>query len=172
MSEGQFLSFACASTTTCASSSRARSLNATVTGPQAMIDIENGYKNETRDIEFFKIDAAKKVTVSRARRRQAAAYYNDNKASFMTPDTASSTCSWPAQATSRRRSSSRTKELKASYEADKATYDTPEKRRVQQIAFKDKATAEAARDALVKGTKNFMDVAKDNAQRKATSIWA
>ncbi len=52
-------------------------------------------------------------------------------------------------------------ELKTFYEENKATYDTPERRRLQQIAFKDKATAEAARADIEAGKKNFLEVAKD-----------
>ena len=135
-------------------------LGATVV-PQAMIDIENGYKNETRDIAFFKIDAAKKVTVAEPDEAKLLAYYNDNKASFMTPEYRKYNV-LVATATDLKKDVTITdEELKASYESEKETYDTPEKRRVQQIAFKDKAAAEAAREALVKGTKNFMDVAKE-----------
>ena len=42
----------------------------------------------------------------------------------------------------------------------KKDYNTPERRRVQQIAFKDKAAAEAAKKAIA-GGKSFADVAKE-----------
>jgi peptidyl-prolyl cis-trans isomerase D len=51
-------------------------------------------------------------------------------------------------------------EIKAAYESEKATYDTPERRRIQQIAFKDRAAAEAARKAIDAG-KSFVDAAKE-----------
>lgn len=141
-------------------------LNATVT-PQAMIDIENGYKNETRDIDFFKIDAAKKITVPEPDDGKLQAYYNDNKASFMTPEYRKFNVLVATAGDLKKDVVVTDEELKASYESDKATYDTPEKRRVQQIAFKDRATAEAAREALVKGSKNFMDVAKDSGAKES-----
>ena len=51
-------------------------------------------------------------------------------------------------------------ELKTAYQETKATYDKPERRRIQQISFKDKAAAEAARKDVVDNKKNFVDVAK------------
>ncbi|OYW53563.1 MAG: peptidylprolyl isomerase [Hyphomicrobium sp. 32-62-53] len=141
-------------------------LGATVV-PQAMIDIENTYKNETRDIAFFKIDTAAKVTPPEPDDAKLQTYYNDNKASFMTPEYRKYNVLVAMASDLKKDVVVTDEELKASYESEKETYDTPEKRRVQQIAFKDKAAAEAARDALVKGTKNFMDVAKDNGAKES-----
>lgn len=141
-------------------------LGATVV-PQAMIDIENAYKNETRDIDFFKIDAAAKITIPEPDDAKLQAYYNDNKASFMTPEYRKYNVLVAMASDLKKDVVVTDEELKASYESEKETYDTPETRRVQQIAFKDKAAAEAARDALVKGTKNFMDVAKENGAKES-----
>ncbi|MBA4130885.1 MAG: peptidylprolyl isomerase [Hyphomicrobium sp.] len=141
-------------------------LGATVV-PQAMIDIENAYKNETRDIAFFKIDSAAKVTIAEPDDAKLQTYYNDNKASFMTPEYRKYNVLVAMASDLKKDVVVTDEELKASYESEKETYDTPEKRRVQQIAFKDKAAAEAARDALVKGSKNFMDVAKDNGAKES-----
>jgi peptidyl-prolyl cis-trans isomerase D len=141
-------------------------LNATVT-PQAMVDIENGYKNETRDIEFFKIDAGQKVSVPEPDDAKLQAYYKDNTASFMTPEFRKFNVLVASAGDLKKEVTVTDEELKASYEAEKETYDTPEKRRVQQISFKDKPTADAAREALIKGTKNFMDVAKDNGAKES-----
>ncbi len=141
-------------------------LGATVV-PQATIDIDNAYNNETRDIEFFKIDAAKMVTVAEPDEAKLQAYYNDNKASFMTPEYRKFNVLVATASDLKKDVAVTDDELKASYLSEKETYDTPEKRRVQQIAFKDKAAAEAARDALVKGSKNFMDVAKENGAKES-----
>jgi peptidyl-prolyl cis-trans isomerase D len=51
-------------------------------------------------------------------------------------------------------------EAQAAYENTKQDYNTPERRRVQQIAFKDKAAAEAAKKAIA-GGKSFGDAAKE-----------
>lgn len=141
-------------------------LGATVV-PQAMIDIENGYKNETRDIEFFKIDVAAKVKTPEPDDAKLQTYYNDNKSSFMTPEYRKYNVLVATASDLKKDVAVTDDELKASYESEKETYDTPEKRRLQQIAFKDKAAADAAREAIVKGTKNFMDVAKDNGAQES-----
>jgi peptidyl-prolyl cis-trans isomerase D len=49
-------------------------------------------------------------------------------------------------------------DIKASYEATKDTYDTPETRKLQQVAFPDKAAADKAYAALSKA-KNFVEEA-------------
>jgi peptidyl-prolyl cis-trans isomerase D len=141
-------------------------LNATVI-PPAMIDIENNYKNETRDIDFFKIDAAKKITIPEPDDGKLQAYFNENKASFMTPEYRKFNVLVATAGDLKKDVAVSDEELKASYESEKDTYDTPEKRRIQQIAFKDKATAEAAREAIVKNSKNFMDVAKENGAKES-----
>lgn len=133
---------------------------ASTVAPEAMIAIENAYKNETRNIEFFKIDAAK-ITVPEPDEAKLLAYYNENKAGFMTPEFRRYNVLAAAVSDLKKEVTITDEELKASYESEKDTYDTPEKRRVQQIAFKDRASAETARAALDKGTKNFMDVAKE-----------
>jgi peptidyl-prolyl cis-trans isomerase D len=58
-------------------------------------------------------------------------------------------------------------EVKAAYTETKDTYDKPERRRLQQIAFKDKATAEAARKDIADGKKNFLDVAKEQGAQES-----
>jgi peptidyl-prolyl cis-trans isomerase D len=60
-------------------------------------------------------------------------------------------------------------EIAKEYEAAKDSYNTPEKRRIQQIAFKDKESAEAALKALRDGTKTFGDVVKE-AGAKASDV--
>ncbi len=135
--------------------------------PQAMLDINNAFNNETRDIEFFKIDAEKMAAVADPDEAKLLAYYNDNKASFMTPEFRKFNVLVASAADLKKEVAVTDEEIKASYESEKETYDTPEKRRVQQIAFKDRAAAEAAREALVKGTKNFMDVAKETGAQES-----
>src|SRR5262249_7107751 len=57
-------------------------------------------------------------------------------------------------------------EIAAKYEETKNDYNTPERRRIQQITFKDKAAAAAAKTALA-GGKSVGDVAKDAGAKDA-----
>lgn len=135
-------------------------LAGTVT-PQAMIDIAIAYRNETRNIEFFKIDAAKSVTVPEPDDARLMTFFDEQKSTFMTPEYRAYNALVATTEELKKEVVLSEDELKAAYTDQKDTYDSPERRRVQQIAFKDRATAEAARETLVKGTKNFMDVAKE-----------
>lgn len=128
--------------------------------PKEFLKINNAYNNETRTIEFFKMDASK-ITVSEPDEAKIKAYYEENKQDFMRPEYRKFSVLVASTEDLKKEVQVSDEDLKASYEADKDSYDTPERRRVQQIAFKDKAAAEAAREALVKGSKNFMDVAKE-----------
>ncbi len=58
-------------------------------------------------------------------------------------------------------------EIASEYEDTKTSYNTPERRRVQQIAFKDKQAAEAAKDALKSGKKTFGEIAKEAGAKDA-----
>jgi peptidyl-prolyl cis-trans isomerase D len=142
-------------------------LAATVT-PKAIIDIQHNFNSETRTLEFFKIDAAK-VTVPAPDDAKLKAYYEENKAQYMTPEYRKFSALVATIEDLKKEVTIPDDELKKTYEETKADYDKPEKRRIQQIAFKDKAAAEAAREALTKGGKNFMDVAKD-AGAKETDV--
>ena len=51
-------------------------------------------------------------------------------------------------------------EIATNYDETKESFATPERRRVQQLTFKDKAAAEAAKTAI-DGGKNFMTVAQE-----------
>ncbi len=134
-------------------------LGATVT-PKAAVDIMNNWEREARAIEFVKIDASK-VNVAEPDDAKLKAFYEENKSRYMTPAYRKFSTLAVTVDDLKKDVQISDDELKATYAETKATYDRPEKRRIQQIAFKDKAAAEAARKELVDGKKNFLDVAKD-----------
>ncbi len=135
-------------------------LSATVT-PKAMVDITHGWRNETRSLEFFKIDAAKAVTVPEPTEDKLNAFYDEQKTAYMTPEFRKFGALVATIDDLKAEAVITDEQVKASYADTKHEYDKPERRRIQQIAFKDKAAADAAREALIKGGKNFMDVAKE-----------
>ena len=135
-------------------------LSATVM-PPALITIANAYENETRTIDFFRIDAAKVASVPDPDDTKLQAHYEANTAQFMTPEYRSYTAIVATVDALKAEVEISDDELKTTYEAQKDRYDTPERRRIQQIPFKDKAAASAAREAIEKGEKNFMEVAKE-----------
>jgi peptidyl-prolyl cis-trans isomerase D len=136
-------------------------LTAAVVVPKPLIDEAYAWQHETRTIEHFKIDESK-VTVPEPDETKLRATYEQSKSRFMTPEYRKLVAVVLSLDDLKKEMSVTDEELKAAYEDEKDTYDTPERRRIQQIAFKDKATAEEARKALVEGKKNFLDVAKEN----------
>ena len=125
-----------------------------------MVDLVNAWRNETRVAEFFMIDADKAVTVPEPDDAKLKSTYEANKGSSCRPSSASSACSSSPSTTSRRRSTITDAESPPITRKSKDAYNTPERRRLQQIAFKDKAAAEAAKKALA-GGKSFGDLAKE-----------
>lgn len=131
------------------------------TTPKPLFDLMHNYKNEKRDIEFLTIDAEKAVTVGEPDEAKLKELYEKEKQRFMTPEFRKFEVLSLSVDDLKSQVTVTDEEIKASYEATKDSYNTPEQRRVQQIAFKDKAAAEAAAKALADGSKSFGDVAKD-----------
>ncbi|WP_439543390.1 SurA N-terminal domain-containing protein [Hyphomicrobium sp.] len=136
-------------------------LASSVAVPKTMVDDLNAWRDETRTVEFVQIDAMKAV-VADPDEAKITETYEANKADFMTPEYRKVAMLVLSAESLKSAVTLTDDELKTYYEENKATYDTPERRRLQQIAFKDKATAEAARAAIEAGKKNFLEVAKDN----------
>src|SRR5690606_27001384 len=121
----------------------------------------HAWREETRTLEHVQIDP-KKVTVAEPDEAKLKETYEAQKADFMTPEYRKVAVLVLSADALKSEVSLTDDELKTYYTDHKATYDKPERRRLQQIAFKDKATAEAARKEIVEGKKNFLDVAKEH----------
>lgn len=128
--------------------------------PDAMIEVLNAWKNETRVAEHFTIDADKAVTVPEPDEAKLKATYEANKANFMAPEFRKLALLVLSIDNVKKTMEVSDAEAQTSYEETKKDYNTPERRRVQQIAFKDKAAAEVAKKAIADG-KSFGDAAKD-----------
>ncbi len=125
----------------------------------AVIDL-NAYNEETRTIELVTIDKGK-VKPAEPDDAKLKETYEGNKSRFMTPEYRKIAALLLNADDLKKEVTLTDDELKTAYTETKDTYDKPERRRLQQIPFKDKAAADAARKALVEGKKNFMDVAKE-----------
>lgn len=134
-------------------------VRATVT-PDPLVKTMHDWREETRVIEYFKIESDKAVTVPDPDSAKLKEVYEANKTKFMAPeyrqlqillasvDKLKSAIDIPDDA------------IAKAYEETKDVYATPELRRIQQIPFKSKAEAEAAK-AAIKAGKNFMTVAEE-----------
>ena len=135
--------------------------------PTALSEVRRGYDDETRTFVHVTIDANKKITVPEPDDAKLTSTYENDKSRFMTDETRKVAVLTLTVDDLKGGIEVTDDELKKSYEDTKAGYDKPEKRRVQQIAFKDKAAADEAKKIIDAGTKNFMDVAKDNGAKES-----
>ncbi len=135
-------------------------LSAAIVVPKPMVEELHAYREEARTIEIVQIDP-KKVSVADPDEAKVKETYEADKTSYMTPEYRKAAVLVLSTDALKSEITLTDDELKAYYDDHKATYDKPEQRRLQQIAFKDKAAAEAARQEIVDGKKNFLDVAKE-----------
>jgi len=135
-------------------------LSAAIVVPKPMVEELHAYREETRTLELVQIDP-KKVSVAEPDEAKLKETYESDKTSYMTPEYRKAAVLVLSTDTLKSEITLTDDELRVYYDDHKATYDKPERRRLQQIAFKDKAAAEAARQEIVDGKKNFLDVAKE-----------
>lgn len=130
------------------------------TVPKPMLETMHTYNNEKRVIEYLNIDAEKAVTVAEPDEAKLKELYEAGKSNYMTPEYRKFEALFLATDDLKKVIEVTDEDINVEYEKSKESYNTPEKRRIQQIAFKDKAAADAAKVAL-DGGKSFGEVAKD-----------
>lgn len=134
--------------------------------PATMIEMLHKFREETRKISYFTVDPAKIPAVGESDDAQLAATYEQNKRSFMTPELRNAVVMTLTVNDLKKNIVISDDDIKASFEQDPERFNTPEKRRIQQIAFPDKAKAEAAAKAIA-GGKSFADAAKEAGAKDA-----
>ncbi|MDX2289685.1 MAG: SurA N-terminal domain-containing protein [Hyphomicrobiaceae bacterium] len=127
--------------------------------PEPLIDTLNAYRNETRILTHARIDADKAITLPEPSDEDLRKTYEANKSSLMSEPHRHLYVLMMPIAALRARADIADADIKAAYEQTRGDYDVPEKRKVQQISFKDKSAAEAAKREL-DGGKDYVEVAK------------
>lgn len=135
-------------------------LTSSVVVPKPMVEDLHAWREETRTLEHVQI-GADKVVVAEPDEAKLSETYEAQKGDFMTPEYRHAAVLVLSVDALKSEVTLTDDELKTYYTEHKATYDKPERRRIQQIAFKDKAAADAARAAITEGKKNFLDAAKE-----------
>lgn len=130
----------------------------TVQAPAPLVDIVYRYREETRTASYFVV-APDKVKVGTPDETKLKETWEANKAKFVVPeyrqvaallvtvDGVAKTIDVPAA------------DVQAAYDQTKDQYAVPERRRILQIAYPDRAAAEAALKAIKAG-QSFADAAK------------
>lgn len=128
--------------------------------PATMLEVIHKYRDETRRIAHFTMDPAKVPSVGDPDDAKLTASYEANKRRFMTPERRSAAVLVLSGEQVRKAIAVSDEDIKAAYDQNPDRFNVPEKRRVLQIAFADKAKAEAAAQAIA-GGKSFADIAKE-----------
>ena len=112
------------------------------TMPQAfLIDAQHRYRNEARVIEHLTPDFSK-LTVPEPSEDRLKEYFERNKGQYVALEERKANLLLVPRDAALPRITVTDEEVKAAYDAAKTSYDVPEKRRVAQLTFPDKAAAE------------------------------
>jgi peptidyl-prolyl cis-trans isomerase D len=128
--------------------------------PDSLVDLVNSWRNEKRVAQFFVIDADKAVKVPEPDDAKLRDTYEAYKGEFTSPEYRKLGVLILSVDDLKTKMDVTDAEIASKYEESKDDYNTPERRRLQQLTFKDKAAAEAAKAALA-GGKSFGDLAKE-----------
>ena len=128
--------------------------------PNSLVDLVNSWRNEKRVAQFFVIDAGKAVKVPEPDDAKLRETYETNKGEFTSPEYRKLGVLVLSVDDLKTKMDVTDAEIATKYEESKESYNTPERRRLQQLVFKDKAAADAAKTALA-GGKSFGDLAKE-----------
>jgi peptidyl-prolyl cis-trans isomerase D len=129
-------------------------LGAGVTPQQFLVDAIYRFRDEKRVIEYIVSDFSKLMTVAEPTESKLKEFYEQNKGKYVALEERKANLLLVARDAILSRVNVTDEEVKAAYEAARDSYDVPEKRRIQQLTFSDKAAAEKAYAELSKA-KNF-----------------
>ena len=133
-------------------------LRATVV-PDDMVDGLAKWRGETRVVSYFRIDADKLVKLEEPTDEDLKKTYEVNKRRYITEPRRDLAVLQLSVTDLKKKATFTDAELRKAYEQTKHTYSVPEKRRIEQISFKDKVAADKALAEIQSG-KDFLEVAK------------
>jgi peptidyl-prolyl cis-trans isomerase D len=131
----------------------------TPTASQVFLNALNNYNNETRSLRYVVIPATAAGTVPEPTDEDLKRFYDNHQAKFTRPEFRKIGVLAVTPESVKDKVQITDDDLKAAFDKDKDKLGTPERRRVQQIAFPDKAAADAAYQKIQSGT-GFVDLAK------------
>lgn len=135
------------------------SLRASVQPPGAMVDIIHKYREETRTVAYVTLDPDK-VKIEPPDDAKLKELYERIKRQFSEPERRKVTALLLTRDDLKERSKVEDVEVNAAWEADKLSWDIPERRRIQQIQYKTKGEAATAAAEIATG-KSFLMAALD-----------
>ena len=133
-------------------------LGAGVQPQTSMLAILHDFREQTRAIEYFTPDYDKHIKVADPDDAALQAFYTQNKRQYIALEQRKANVLVLSRDLALSRIALTDEEVKAAYDAAKDTFDIPEKRRIAQLTFPDKAAADKAFAELAKA-KNFEEAA-------------
>jgi peptidyl-prolyl cis-trans isomerase D len=128
--------------------------------PQVLLDALNRYNGEARTLRYVMIPESAAGTIPEPTEEQIKTYYENNRAKFTQPEYRKIGILAVTPEAVKDKVQISAEDIKATYEADKATLGNPERRAVQQIPFPDKEAAAAAAKKIAEGA-DFVEVGKE-----------
>ena len=135
-------------------------LGESIAVPEPMLAAIHAHNDESRVIEHLTIDADRAARITEPDEAKLKETYEANKSSLRAPEYRKLRVLKLSIEDLKGKVAVSDDEIKAAFEQDKDTYARAERRRVDQIAFKDKAAAEAAK-AKIAGGQSFADAAAE-----------
>ena len=127
--------------------------------PQAsLLDTLHRYREQTRVLEYITPDYEKLIKIPEPDEAKLREFYQKNKRQYIALEHRKTNLLLLARDEALSKITVTEDEIKAAYDSTKETFNIPEKRRVSQLTFADKAEAEKAYAELAKA-KNFDEVA-------------
>lgn len=136
--------------------------------PQIMLDVLNRYQNEKRVIDYFVLHARQVAEPAAPDEAALKAFFERRKTGYAVPELRRLGLLEADPQVLKAGFTITDAEIEAYYKSHEASFDTPERRRILQIVFADKAAADKAQADLTSG-KPFLDVAHE-AGRSDTDI--
>ena len=128
--------------------------------PATLLDAANHYRNDERVLKYFVLPAAAAGSVEAPDDTVLKAYYEDNKTSYTAPEYRKFGVLALTPDAIKESITLSDEDVKASFEATKQRYSTPERRTIQQLLFKDMAAAREAHQKLTEGA-DFTKLAQE-----------
>lgn len=121
-----------------------------VTAPALMVEALDRYRTETRSVEYFLLPLSA-VIVPEPDAAALEKFFEERKTQFAAPEYRTVAVLTLTPATAAKPADVSDADARARYEAGKARFGTPEKRRVTQIVYPTEAEAQAAADQMKAG---------------------
>ena len=127
-----------------------------------LIGIAHKYREESRTIASVTLDQAKLPKIADPDEAKLKEFYDGNKRQFIAPETRQIAVLFLGRDDIKQRAAIEDAEVKAAWEKDQTGWNIPERRRMQQIAFKSRDAAVAVAKEIASGKSFLMAALEEN----------